>query len=202
MNRAEVESIVLKNMLILAEEILATGELRFPALKYFCMKAAQDAAEEICMNQRPMFDPDHWMSIALAEEGVEEFPGDQENPRIIEYHKTTTGKFEKDEIPWCSSFVNWVFLSAGIRGTDSAAARSWAQWGRPLYVPLYGCLVVLSRTSDPRFGHVGFFLKAENGKFLILGGNQKNRVSRAWFPKHQAIAFRWPSERLAKRRMG
>src|SRR5688572_7968947 len=31
-----------------------------------------------------------WMPIALAEQGVKEFPGNGDNPRIVEYLKSTT----------------------------------------------------------------------------------------------------------------
>jgi hypothetical protein len=44
--------------------------------------------------------------IAKAELGTTEVPGTQNNPRILEYHATTTLKATTDEVPWCSSFVN------------------------------------------------------------------------------------------------
>ncbi len=49
-----------------------------------------------------------WMKIALAELGVHEnsLPGHQ-NQRIIQYHAATSLKAQTDEVPWCSSFVNW-----------------------------------------------------------------------------------------------
>lgn len=60
-----------------------------------------------------------WLVIARREEGVLENTSNTEhNPRIIEYH-STTGKFQNDETPWCSSFVNWVITQAGLKGTNS-----------------------------------------------------------------------------------
>jgi uncharacterized protein (TIGR02594 family) len=71
-----------------------------------------------------------WMSIARREVGQGEITGAQHNPRIIQYHSTTTLRAGSDEIAWCSSFVNWCLRQAGIRGTSSAAAISWLSWGR------------------------------------------------------------------------
>ncbi len=67
--------------------------------------------------------------------GVEELPGAAHNPRILEYHRTTTlghGAASKDETPWCSSFVNFCMVMSGFRGTNSASARSWLKWGSGL----------------------------------------------------------------------
>src|SRR6266516_1789775 len=59
-----------------------------------------------------------WMSIAEGELGIHEnsLPGEN-NQRILEYHQTTTLAALTDEVPWCSSFVNWVMKKAGRKGT-------------------------------------------------------------------------------------
>src|SRR5690606_20718773 len=72
-----------------------------------------------------------WMAVARAELGVKEKEGSADNPRIVEFLKTTTigtPYNENDETPWCSAFVNWVFEKTGIAGTSSAAALSWRTW--------------------------------------------------------------------------
>ena len=73
-----------------------------------------------------------WMLHAEseAELRVTESAGESDNPRILEYHKSTTVKDLRDEVPWCSSFVNWCLKEAGIQGTDSAGAASWTSWGQ------------------------------------------------------------------------
>ena len=58
-----------------------------------------------------------WMAIAWAEIGQAEIKtAGKHNPRIIEYHASTFGKYKNDEEAWCSSFVNWVIRKAGIKG--------------------------------------------------------------------------------------
>lgn len=95
-----------------------------------------------------------WIKIAMAELGVLEIKGAEHNPLIIEYH-STTGQFQDDETPWCSSFVNWVITQAGLKGTNSAKAASWKDWGQKLNKPAYGCIGVQIRADGT--GHVGFY---------------------------------------------
>jgi uncharacterized protein (TIGR02594 family) len=95
-----------------------------------------------------------WMAVARGEIGQVERRGG-ENPRIVAYHATTALAAREDEVPWCSSFVNWVMERAGYRGTGSAAASSWLRWGVELEAPRPGCVTVLKRrgrSSDAATG--------------------------------------------------
>ena len=136
-----------------------------------------------------------WMAIARREIGVKEKFGRAENSRILQYHYETRLKAKSEEVPWCSSFVNWVFAKAGIEPTRSAAAKSWAEWGQETMAKP-GAVVFLGKT-DPDAGgtgHVGFFVKWEAGleHFWMLGGNQRNAVNIALKPTSQIVAVRWP----------
>lgn len=136
---------------------------------------------------------DDWMAIAHAEIGISEIAGKEDNPRILEYHQETSLKASSDEVPWCSSYVNWVFQQVGIEGTDKANARSWTHWGIPLEFPKYGCIVVLKRGANASQGHVGFYLNdAANGRIMLLSGNVSDKVCIASFPKKDVIAYRYP----------
>lgn len=133
-----------------------------------------------------------WFITAKAELGIAEIAGSKHNSKIIEYHQTTTLKATQDEVPWCSSFVNWCMNKNGINGTDSAAARSWLNWGQEikLYAP-YGCLVVLKRGNSQISGHVGFLVYSGLDKIILLGGNQGDKVSIAPFKKADILSYRW-----------
>jgi uncharacterized protein (TIGR02594 family) len=136
-----------------------------------------------------------WMPIAEREIGVKEVPGPGDNPRIVEYLKSTLmGKpdNENDETPWCSAFLNWCIEQAGLAGTNSAWARSWLNWGREQdYRDEWkGCICVLSR--GPYFGHVGFLVAYDANRVKLLGGNQGNAVGHAWFPMERVLAYRVP----------
>jgi uncharacterized protein (TIGR02594 family) len=134
------------------------------------------------------------MAIAELElaRGVHEIHGPKHSPRVLEYHQATTFKAETDEVPWCSSFVNWCMREAGIEGTQSAAARSWLTWGEGLDAPRYGCVTVLSRGSNPMQGHVGFYVGERPDAVLVLAGNQGDAVSIAAFNRARILAYRWP----------
>lgn len=134
-----------------------------------------------------------WFDVAKKEIGTKEVSGSGDNPRVIEYHSTTTLKATEDSISWCSSFVNWCFKQAGIKGTNNAAARSWLNWGTELKEPKQGCVVIYWRVApDSWQGHVGFVDRVEAGKVYTLGGNQSDAVNIKAFPVSQVLGYRWP----------
>ena len=134
-----------------------------------------------------------WFRIAMEEllQGVAEIKGPVHNPRIVEYHRGTTLKAKTDEVPWCSSFVNWCMQRSGTERTDRADARSWLSWGEAIKKPRVGCIVVFKRGLLPWQGHVGFFVGFCGGKVLCLGGNQKNSVNISAYPKNKVLGYRW-----------
>lgn len=140
-----------------------------------------------------------WMDIARKEIGQKEIVGHHDNPRILAYHATTTLKATDDETPWCSSFVNWCLKKSGIKGTDSAAAKSWIHWGEPSG-PVPGAITVIcsSKVTDRSFStsgaHVGFLIEETATHFRLLGGNQANSVKEFNFPKTSwtLLGRRWP----------
>jgi len=139
----------------------------------------------------PPIDEPKWLKAARAEMGVKEFVGPEHNTRILEYHKATSLKATTDEVAWCSSFANWCMDRAGIAGTNSAAARSWLQWGRALAEPTSGCIVVFKRGSSPTSGHVAFYLETRGTGILVLGGNQSNSVCITSYPASMVLGWRW-----------
>lgn len=124
-----------------------------------------------------------WYEIALRELGIHEIKGAQHNARVLEYHASTLLRASTDEVPWCSSFVNWCLQSAGYTGTKSAAASSWfyGGWGRRIASPVMGCIAVVERvdTRKPngRGHHVAFYAgRVDGGRVRLLGGNQRDSV--------------------------
>ncbi len=135
-----------------------------------------------------------WVDVAKAEIGVKEVAGSKHNPRIVEYHQTTSLKAKDDETAWCSSFANWVMKQAGETGTNSAAARSWLNWGKKIDKPVPGAIVVFWRGSPTGTqGHVGFYMGEEGNNILVLGGNQSNGVNISKYSKSQLLGYRMPN---------
>ena len=141
-----------------------------------------------------------WLLTALNELGESEIPGHRHNPRIIQYNQATAHAARDDETAWCASFVNWCLEQCAIEGTGSTAARSFINWGEAIEEPSPGCIVVLWRDSPSSWkGHVGFYIgpdKQNPAAFMLLGGNQGNRVSIVSYPRRQILGFRLPEQHL------
>ena len=142
-----------------------------------------------------------WLEIAKSKIGQhEQING--ENPFIIECLATTTYPSKQDETPWCSAFVNWCLKKVGIKGTNSAAAKSWLDWGAAIDTPEEGCITVIQQkqaTKDKSTGsasgfHVAFWLKQDANYVTLLGGNQHDTVRESDFPlsKYSIKGYRMP----------
>jgi len=131
-----------------------------------------------------------FLQIAAMELNVKEIPGKNHNPRILHYHKFTSLGATSDEVPWCSSAVNFVVVSAGFKGTNNAMARSWETWGKELLIPLPGCIVVLSRGDNPRYGHSFFFLNETSKMIRGISPNTGDKWTIASFPKNRLLGYR------------
>lgn len=156
-----------------------------------------DTAESVYPGADPL-----WFKIAQREIGVTEKPGS--NPRILEYLATTDlpdAMQETDATPWCSAFVNWSLKTARVKGTNSAWALNWRNWGKAVDTPRRGAIVVLERNSkNGNAGHVGFLVEETDTSVTLLGGNQGDAVLIATYPKngkkggffYKLVTMRWP----------
>ena len=102
---------------------------------------------------------------------------------------------------WCAAFVNAILELEDIPGSESVSdnplmARSFLDWGtRVEKVDVQkGDIVVFPRGNQGWQGHVGFYVQTQvhNGKeyWLILGGNQDNKVRYDLYPANRVIGIR------------
>lgn len=133
--------------------------------------------------------------LALEELGVEEWPGDKNNPDVVDYIMSTpVGKWSPyDATSWCGAFCCWVALRANLAvPKDAHRARAWLSHGDWTNEPEMGdiCVVQLdkrhrrrrSRTGSARGGyHVGWFLNMSRGAPVLLSGNVDDRVGIDWY---------------------
>jgi uncharacterized protein (TIGR02594 family) len=62
-----------------------------------------------------------------------------------------------------------------------------------LNMPVYGCVVVLSRDDPGGWkGHVGFYLRHDTNAVYLLGGNQLDEVRELAYPVGDVLGYRWP----------
>lgn len=133
------------------------------------------------------------LKIAFNEIGTEEIEGGEHNPEILKYaEQTGIQGITNDEIPWCSTFVNWVAWKAGLQFSGKPNARSWLNIGTQVNSPEPGDIVVFWRESPESWkGHVGFFLgiSPDRKRVYCLGGNQGNRVSVSAYRLNTVLAY-------------
>ena len=98
---------------------------------------------------------------------------------------------------WCAAFVNAVLEVEGIPGSGSVSdnplmARSFLTWGTRVDPDdiQRGDVVIFPRGDVGWQGHVGFYVETQDGRWVILGGNQYNQVRYDYFKPSRAIAVR------------
>ena len=95
---------------------------------------------------------------------------------------------------WCATFMNMVLAKTGYSGTNSDAAKSFAQYGHRISEPKVGAIAVLTRGKNG--GHVGVVSGIDaNGNPIIISGNHGRKVGEAIYPRSRVIAYVMPSER-------
>ena len=98
---------------------------------------------------------------------------------------------------WCAAFVNAVLEVEGIPGSSTVSehslmARSFLRWGESVDPEdiQRGDVVIFPRGNLGWQGHVGFYVETQDGRWVILGGNQYNEVRYDLFKPSRAIAVR------------
>jgi uncharacterized protein (TIGR02594 family) len=136
-----------------------------------------------------------WLDVAEAEHGTAEVRGG-ENPRILEYFRSTVYHAPEDEVPWCAAFVSWVLDQCQLDNPSTVRARDFLEYGTELPDWRPGCIGVLWRGSPTAStGHVGFVISVMGDQVVLLGGNQGDRVDLAIYPRSQVLSYRWPTSR-------
>jgi len=136
-----------------------------------------------------------WLAFARSQIGVAEIPGPKHSPTIMGWinklgRKVLGIAVSDDEPPWCSTFMAQCMNEVGIKPPQVAVrASSWDKWGVAV-IPSVGAVL---RFQRPGGGHVGFYVGENKTHYLVLGGNQENRVSIVAIEKSRMVACRWPN---------
>jgi uncharacterized protein (TIGR02594 family) len=139
----------------------------------------------------------NWMQHAIAELGVTEISGPDNNIRIMEYARFVDLNWPgfTDETPWSGLFVYYVLKKAGFHNFPSSPLlnRAWSEWGVALDQPKFGAIAVFTpQPQSAASGHVGFVIDVQETSLTVLGGDQQKSVSIARFPKSRILALRAP----------
>lgn len=135
--------------------------------------------------------------------GLAEGEGAVNNPAIVGMLQLDAAWAEHDSTPWCSALCNFSAWLARYERSKSLRARSWLRVGElieyPFAVP--GDVVILKRGSGLQPGpdvieapgHVGFLdrpIGPDDTTVMVLGGNQRNRVSVAGYRRDRLLGIR------------
>ena len=141
-----------------------------------------------------------YFEIAHGELGTKEVKGQVDNPKIVQYFADVGHSWVKDdETPWCAAFVGSCLERSGMTSTRALNARSYLKWGRKIDKPVPGCIVIFKRGNSSWQGHVAFFVKEENGRIYVLGGNQGNTVKVSSYSKASLLGYRLPKTKLGSK---
>lgn len=132
-----------------------------------------------------------WIEEATKHIGLTEIKGPKHNATIIAWLQRLNAWWFDDETPWCGVFVAQCIEAAGLPIPKYwMRAKDWLNWCVQINRPAYGCVVVFSREGG---GHVGFVVGIdEQGRLMVLGGNQKGQVSVVPFDHDRVVGYRWP----------
>lgn len=129
--------------------------------------------------------------------GVTEVRGSGNNPVIVKWLTAINKSFTKDSISWCAAFMNHVVEACGYKGTGSAMARSFLNWGIAIDEPVRGCVAVFRRGKPPS-GHVGVVVEHDANSIELLSGNVSDKVCITTYWKKDVIGYRLPQEIVKK----
>ncbi len=133
--------------------------------------------------------------------GIKEIAGKVSNSQILAMLQLDNSWVGKDEVPWCSAFVNYIAWLLRLPRSKSLGARSWLQVGSCVAVQEAEVgfdVVILKRGNPPQpgpevidaTGHVGLYAGFEGEVVLILGGNQSDSVNVSRLPFNNILGIR------------
>lgn len=96
---------------------------------------------------------------------------------------------------WCALFVNAMLEECGIKGSRSAAARSFEK--SPDFVklagPALGCIVTMWRGSPASgLGHVFLYDGENDAGVWGIGGNEDDGIRRTPHARNRIVGYFWP----------
>jgi uncharacterized protein (TIGR02594 family) len=137
-----------------------------------------------------------WMREARRFMGLTEIPGPKSNPTILGWAEALggwiAGYYRNDDTAWCGLFMAHcvgAVLPQEKLPANPLGALEWNKFGSALSAPVPGAILVFSRTGG---GHVGLYVGEDDANYVVLGGNQGNKVKLSLVEKSRCVGIRWP----------
>lgn len=129
----------------------------------------------------------------LSHYGLNEIPGSQSNPDILEFFQELGYDWVNDDstTSWCSAMLSYYAKECGYEYHSGLDARGWLKMSVMVLKPMLGDVVILWR-NDPLSwqGHVGLFIAWDAKRVYVLGGNQNNRIDITAYSRDRIIGIR------------
>ena len=135
----------------------------------------------------------NYLINAKGEYGQTEIAGDEHNPRILEYHLTTTDgstgqSCTTDEAAWCASFINWNVTESGLAGNDNQySANAWSYRFnsnvQEIDRPAIGAVALINNS------HVTFVVGVNGNNIHGYGGNQRDQVKVSTYVNPSSVRY-------------
>lgn len=131
-----------------------------------------------------------YMEVAKTHLGVTEIKGIKNNELIVKWWIKLGAWFREDETPWCGLFVALCLKDAGyVVPAQFYRALKWLDYGLPCGVGV-GAIAIMKREGG---GHVAFVAgKTKEGKIVLLGGNQGDKVCYTSVAPERILTYRRP----------
>lgn len=129
---------------------------------------------------------------ALKDLGLKEVSGPSSNPRIREAILGAASWLDPDDsvTAWCGCIMGLWCKEIGLPvPPEYYRAVNWRKIGTSVRLSgaIPGDVVILQRSGGY---HVGLFDSTSDSQVRLLGGNQSNQVSLAWFPASLIVDIR------------
>lgn len=139
--------------------------------------------------------PGHAVDDAMKLEGLHER---RDRDKIREYLRTGGAGMDPATTSWCAAFVNSSLQREGVKGSGSAVATSFVNWGKPATGGVQrGDVLVITRghRAGETGGHVGMATgqtrQGPHGlEYEMISGNSSDQVRRTWEPATRVTARR------------
>jgi len=181
----------------LGNYFMYTTNVKVPTPK---QKIEEKSLYNISTDRNPILHRAPWMDLALGEavrgKGSTEyqFPMLEQSYKYIRFSKgdkgITTAPNDSKFGSWCAAYICWTLGNSGfqIHKDGRMASQSFRYNKKVLYrkipKPTFGAIVLYTKITNPMHGHIGYlFGLTSAGKYILLGGNQNNRLKFAAYPK-------------------
>jgi len=129
----------------------------------------------------------------LSKYGLNEVPGPQSNPEILEFFTELGYDWVEDDstMSWCSAMLSYYAKKCGYVYHKQLDARGWLKMPLMVLKPSVGDIVVLWRENITSWkGHVGLFIAWDAKRVYVLGGNQSNQINITAYSRDRILGIR------------